>query len=226
MATHVTEVIRTHAAELLTREEVHRLLESLKERSPQLVEEVIPEVLKPGEVQKVLQGLLRERVPIRDLEAILETLGDWASRTKDPEVLTEYARNALARAICQQYREAPGPEGGPARVHCITLDPKVEDLLNSHLDRGESGTVLTMSPAMQNQMISAIQEQINEGTRLAGGRAPVILCSPQVRAWVRRMIEPVLPQIGVLAYNEIVRGLEVISHGMVVLPNEAANISS
>ena len=226
MATHITEVIRSHAAELLTREEVHRLLESLKERSPRLVEELVPEVLKPGEVQKVLQYLLRERVPIRDLETILETLGDWAPRTKDAEVLTEYVRNGLARTICQQCREAGGPDGGPAKIHCITLDPKVEDLLNSHLDRGEGGTVLTVSPAVQNQIVAAVREQVEEGTRLAGGRAPVILCSPQVRAWVRRMIEPVLPQIAVLAYNEIVRGLEVVSHGMVVLPNELANVSS
>ncbi|UCG33019.1 MAG: flagellar biosynthesis protein FlhA [Phycisphaerales bacterium] len=225
MATHLTEVIRSHAAELLTREEVHRLLDNLKERSPKVVEELVPEVMKPGEVQKVLQALLRERVPIRDLETILETLADWAARTKDADVLTEYVRNALARTICQQYRD-PGEPGGPPKIHCITLDPKVEDLLNAHLDRSETGSVLTISPAVQNQLVSAVREQIDEAIKLSGGRTVVILCSPQVRAWVRRMIEPGMPQIGVLAYNEIVRGLEVVSHGMVVLPNELADVSS
>jgi flagellar biosynthesis protein FlhA len=134
MATHLTEVIKNSAAELLTREEVHRLLDNLKERSGKLVEEVVPEVLKPGEIQRVLQNLLRERVPIRDLEAVLETLGDWAPRTKDPEVLTEYVRNTLARTICQQYRAPGESEEEAPKIHCVTLDPKVEDLINSHLE--------------------------------------------------------------------------------------------
>ena len=103
IATHLTELIRLYGAELLTRQEVNKLIDGLKERAPQLVEEVVPDVLKVGEIQKVLQNLLRERVPIRDIETILETLGDWAPRTKDADVLSEYVRNSLARALCQQY---------------------------------------------------------------------------------------------------------------------------
>ena len=226
MATHLTEIIRSHSAELLTRQEVNQLLENLKERSPKVVEEVVPEVLKAGEVQKILQNLLRERVPIRDLEAILETLGDWAPRSKDPDVLTEYARNALARNLCQQYRESPGKDGGAPRIHCVTLDPKLEDMINSHLNRGETGAVLTLAPAVQNRIVDAMRVRVEEATRLSSGRIPVVLCSPQVRAWVRRIIEPALPQVAVLAYNEIVRGLEVVSHGMVVLENESQDVSS
>jgi flagellar biosynthesis protein FlhA len=184
-----------------------------------VVEDVIPEPLKAGDVQKVLQNLLRERVPIRDLETILETLSDWGARTRDTDVLTEYARNALARTICQTYRD----EGN--QVACITLDPKLEEQINGHIDRSERGAFLTLPPAMQNQIVEAISEQIQQAVPAAGGRTPIILCSPQVRAWVKRLIEPVLPQVGVLAYNEIVRGVDVKSLGMVVLSDELANVS-
>jgi len=220
LATHLTEVIKRHAAELVTRQEVHRLLDNLRERSPKLVEEVVPELLKPGQVQKVLQSLLRERVPVRDLETILETLGDWAARTKDPDVLTEYVRNALARTICQMYRS---PDG---KIYCVTLDPQLEDLINSHLERSEAGTFLSVPPATQNRIVAAVRAQVEQATRAASGRSVVVLCSPQVRAWVRRMIEASLPHVGVLAYNEIVRGVEVQSVGMVVLNDEPANVSS
>src|SRR5581483_189913 len=103
MATHLTEVIKSHAYELLTRQEVKNLVDNIKTRVPALIEEVVPTLVKPGELQKVMQNLLRERVPVRDLETILETLGDFASRTKDLDILTEYVRNALSRSICKQY---------------------------------------------------------------------------------------------------------------------------
>lgn len=219
LATHLTEVIRQHAAELLTRQQVTRLLDGLKERSPKLVEELIPDPLKTGELQKVLQNLLRERVPIRDLETILETLGDWVTRTKDLDVLTEYVRNALARNICMSYR------GDDGAIGAITLDPQVEDLINSHLDRTEHGTYLTLPPQTQSRLVEAVRDQVAAALR-TGVKTPVVLCSPQVRAWVRRMIEPVMPHVGVLGYNEIVRGVEVRSQGVVVLGDESPNVSS
>jgi len=215
LATHLTEIVRKHADELLTREAVNLLLDNLKEKSPKVVEEVVPGVLKVGEVQKVMQALLRERVPVRDLEIILETLGDWASRTKDPEVLTEYARNALARTICQLHRNRDN------KVFCLTLDPKLEELLSTHLERSDRGTFLAMSPEAQNRIAAAIRREVEKALSNSGGQTPVILCAPQVRAWVRRIIDGPLPQVAVLAFNEIVRGVEIESLGMVVLEDES-----
>ena len=214
VSTQLTEIIKQHAAELLTRQEVNRLLDNLKQRADKLVEEVVPNVLKPGEVQQVLQALLRERVPIRDLETILETIGDWAPRTKDPEILTEYARNALARALCHAQRADDG------KIHCITLDPGLEEMIHQALQRTDRGSMLTLAPAVQGKIASAIRARVEAATASAGGRPPVLLCSPQIRAWVRRMIEGMLPALAVLSYNEIVRGVEVESHGIVVLNND------
>ncbi|MCG3137987.1 MAG: Flagellar biosynthesis protein FlhA [Phycisphaerae bacterium] len=220
LATHLTEVIKQYADELLTRDQVSRLIDSLKEKSPKLVEEVIPNVLKLGEVQKVLQLLLRERVPVRDLEVVLETLGDWASRTKDPEILTEYVRNSLARTICQLYM------GRDLRISCVTLDPRLEDYINRHLDRTDRGTLLTMPPARQNKLVELIRNEVEKAMSGSPGRTIVLLCSPQVRGWVRRMIENALPQIAVLGFNEIVRGVELESKGMVVGSHEFEDLSS
>jgi len=196
LATHLTEVIKSHAYELLTRQEVKNLVENLKVRLPALVEEVIPTQVKPGELQKVMQNLLRERVPVRDLETILETLGDYSSRTKDLDVLTEYVRNALSRAICKQYVDDRD------RIWCVTLDPAVEELINGHLERGERGTTNNMPPQTAQQIVQQVNAKITELTQ--SGRSPVLLCSPQIRSALRRMVEASLPQLAVLAYNEIV----------------------
>ncbi len=214
VATFLTELIKRHADELLTRQEVNRLLNHLRERATRLVEEVVPEVLKPGEIQRVLQALLRERVPIRDLESILEAIADVAPRTKDSEILTEYARAALARALCHQHKADDG------RIHCITFDPSLEELINKGLERTERGTMLTLPPALQTKIVDAIRVQVDKVTPSTRGRPPVLLCPPQVRPWVRKMIEVQLPAVAVLSYNEIVRGFEIESHGMVVLTDE------
>jgi len=215
MSTFLTDLIRKHADELLTRQEVNRLIDHLKEHAPKLVDEVVGEVLKPGEIQRVLQSLLRERVPIRDLETILETIGDFASRTKDPEILTEYARNALSRTLCHQNK------GDDGRIHCVTLDPSLEELMAKSLHRSEQGTTLTMPPPLQTRMVEAIQAEVDKATPSAGGRPPVILCPPQIRYWIRKMIEVRMPSVAVMSYNEVVRGFEVESHGLVVLADEA-----
>ncbi|RMF72349.1 MAG: flagellar biosynthesis protein FlhA [Planctomycetota bacterium] len=209
LATHLTELIKTHAAELLSRAETHKLLDTLKERNAKLVEEVVPEVLKVGEVQHVLQSLLRERVPIRDLETILETLGDWAPRTKDPEVLTEYARNALARTICGQYRDAGNT------IHCVTLAPQLEDFIQANVQRLERGSNLMIPPDKHEQIVQAARTQIEHANSRAGGATVVILCTPAVRGWMRRLIEPALPATPVLGLNEIVRGIDVHAHGVI-----------
>ncbi len=215
IGTFITEIIKRHADELLSRQEVSRLLDNLKERSPKLIEEVIPEIVKPGELQRVLQALLRERVPIRDLEAILEAVGDVAARTKDTEILTEYARHAIARTLCLQHR------GDDGRIHCVTLDPALEELINKGLDRSERGTTMTLPPPVQTKIVNAIRKQVDRAGTALRGKSPILLCPPPIRAWVRRMIEVSLPSVAVLSYNEVVRGVEVESHGMVVLTDES-----
>ncbi|MDB5305523.1 MAG: Flagellar biosynthesis protein FlhA, partial [Phycisphaerales bacterium] len=209
LATHLTEVIKSHAHELLTRQEVKNLLDNLKTRVPALVEEVVPTQVKPGELQKVMQNLLRERVPVRDLEGILETLGDYAARTKDLDVLTEYVRNTLARAICKQYVDERD------RLWCVTLDPALEELINGHLERSERGTTNTMPPQTAQTIVQQVSAKVAELTQ--AGRSAVLLCSPQIRSPLRRMIEASLPQVAVLAYNEIVAEVVVEAVAMVGL---------
>ncbi len=219
LATHLTEIIKRHADELLTRQQTHKLLETLKEKSPKAVDDVIPEVVKVGELQRVLQQLLRERVPVRDLETILETLGDWAPRTKDTDVLTEYARHALARNICQMYKDEQN------LIRVVTLDPKLEDTIAAHLERSDRGTFLSLAPEVQGRIVGAIRSRLESAVTGSGGHTVVILCSPQVRMWVRRLIEAALPHVPVLGYNEIVRGIEVRSLGLVVLTDGPENVS-
>jgi flagellar biosynthesis protein FlhA len=214
VSTYLTEVIKQHADELLTRQEVNRLLDNLRDKAPKLVEEVVPDVLKPGEIQTVLQALLRERVPIRDLESILETIGNWAGRTKDAEILTEYARNALARTLCQLNK------GDDGKIHCITLDPGIEEVMSKSIERTEHGSVLVMPPDLQGRIVGAIRRKAEEVIPTNRGRPPVILCPPQIRVWVRKLIEAALPAVAVMSYNEIVRSVQVESHGMVVLADE------
>jgi flagellar biosynthesis protein FlhA len=219
LATHLTEIIKRYAAELLTRAETQKLIDNLKQSNAGLIEEVIPNLLKTGDLQRVLQSLLRERVPIRDLETILETLGDWAPKTKDSEILTEYVRNALARTICGQYKDSAGV------LHCVTLDPATEDYLQANIQRLEHGSNLTVPPERQSELALKIKQQAEQAASAATGATVAVLCSPQTRAWVRRIIEAVLPQTPVLAINEVVRGVDVQAHGVISLEVERADIS-
>jgi flagellar biosynthesis protein FlhA len=210
LATHITEVVKTNAADLVTRDEVAALLKQLKEKAPALVEEVMgtgAQQMRPGELQKVLHNLLKERVPIRDLETVLETLGEWGAKTKDVEILTEAVRNGLARTICNQYRDEQNT------IHCVTLDPQLEDTINGYVERNERGSFLTLPPQMARQ----IAENVATGVAklMQQGFHGVVLCSPQVRAQVRKLIESSLPAVAVLSYNEITRGMNVESVGIV-----------
>ena len=207
LATHITEVVKTNAAELVSREEVAALIKQLKEKAPSLVEEVIPSQIKPGELQKVLQNLLRERVPIRDLETVLEVLGEWAAKTKDLDVLTEAVRHGLARTICSQYRDDKNI------IHCVTIDPALEEMVNSYVERNERGSFLTLPPQLARQITESVANNINKLMQLGFGG--VVLCSPQVRAFVRKLIEPSLPAVAVMSYNEVVKGMNVESVGIV-----------
>ncbi len=215
LSTHLTETIKRHADELLTRQEVNALLDTLKERSPNLVEELIPQVVKPGELQKVLQLLLRERIPVRDLETILETIGDWAPRTKDPDVLVEYVRAALARTLCDMNR---GSEG---KLVCITLDPKLEETIGAHIEVTDRGTYSALPPSVQSKIIENAKIEVERIIPTLDGRTPVILCAPRVRLWLRRMLEASIPQVAVMSFNEVVRGFGVETRGMLVIDHES-----
>lgn len=214
MMTHFTEVIQKYADELLTREEVNNLITGLKERAPKLVEEIIPEKVKHGEVQKVLQNLLRERVPIRDLETIIETMGDWIVHTRDIDVLVEYVRNSLRRSIISQYLSAD--EGGVMKLFCVTIDPHLEDVVNSYVDRSTNTTTITLPPILAGQIVSAITMSVDPLVRI--GRPSVVLTSPQVRGPLHRIIESNLPNAAVLGYNEVPNGIDVESVNLVQLP--------
>lgn len=221
LATHLTEVVKTHADELLTREEVGNLLTQLKEKSPKLVEEVVPGVVKAGDLQSVLQSLLRERVPIRDMETILETLGDWGTKTKDVDVLVEYVRHALRRVICQLHSSPATEQGGKPRLVCVTLDPSLEDLIAAHIDRSGGGTTVNMPARTANTIAREIMQAL--GPVVNAGNSPVVIASPQVRAVVRQIVQPHLPNIVVLGYNEIVPEVEVESMGLVSPPPDPAD---
>ncbi|MCC7389932.1 MAG: flagellar biosynthesis protein FlhA [Phycisphaerales bacterium] len=211
LATHLTEIVKQHAHELLTREEVNNLLENLRAKSPKLVEEAIPAAIKVADLQRVLHNLLRERVPIRDMESIIETLADWGPKTKDVDILTEYVRNALRRVICEQYA-APGENGKP-RLVCVTLDPAFEDHIASYIERGPAGTSLSMPARVATRAAELILRALQRVT--AGGHHAVVIASPQVRAQVRQILEPHLATAAVLGYNEIPPGVEVESVGLV-----------
>ncbi|MFH0911581.1 MAG: flagellar biosynthesis protein FlhA, partial [Planctomycetota bacterium] len=209
IATHLTEVIKSRAHEILTREEVRRLLDNLREKAGALVQDVVPDLLNIADVQKVLQNLLRERVSIRNLELVLEVLADYGRRTKDPEILTEYVRNATARWLCSEYAEAGNT------LHVVTLDPRLEENIQQAIDHTEGGSFLTLAPAEVQRIIEAIGRELN--TLLAAGHQAVVLTSPQIRAQMKRMTEGSLPMLVVLSYNEILPEYKVESVGMVRL---------
>ncbi|MEM8756160.1 MAG: flagellar biosynthesis protein FlhA [Planctomycetota bacterium] len=218
MATHVSEVVKRHAEELLSREEVGNLLEQLKETAPKLVEEAVPAALGVGELQKVLQGLLRERVPVRDLESILEAMAEWAPRSKDPAVRVEYARNALRRQLSAMHA-SPG-EDGATILRCVSVDPGVEERVQGYVDRANDTTSVSMPPRTSQQLAAAVLEAMSPLT--AGGYTPIVLASPPVRGPLFELLEPHIPGLVVLGYNEVVPGVQVESLGYVRWPEPAA----
>ncbi len=208
LATHLTEIIKRHAAELLTRQEVQNLIDLVRGQHPALVEE-LNRALSLGEIQKVLQGLLKEGVPIRDLVTIFETLADYGRVTKDIDLLIEHVRQALARQISKIYQTAEG------FIPVITLSPDLEELIRNSVQRTETGVTISIDPQKMRAIIENIAKEVEKLASL--GYQPVILCHPGVRPYLRKLIEGVLPQVAVLSYNEIAPGVEVKSMGMVSL---------
>jgi flagellar biosynthesis protein FlhA len=207
IATHLTEIIKGHAQEILTRQDVKTLIGNLKERNPVVVDELIPNKMTNGDVQKVLVNLLKERVSIRDLGSILEILADNAEKTKDTDILTEFVRDSLSRQICDQYRDQSGAIG------VITLDPRMEQLLEVSMQKTDRGSKLVLRPEMATKILDAVNEEVLRV--MSKNEQPVILTSPIVRSQFRKMIEPTTPGAVVVSYNEIAAGINIRSIGMV-----------
>jgi flagellar biosynthesis protein FlhA len=207
LATHLQEVVRRHADELLNRDAAKHLMDELKKASPAVVDELIPGVMKLAEVQQVLQMLLREEVPIRQLGVILETLGDYATKTKDLVLLTEFVRNRLARTICTRYRDKE------SRLFVLTLDPALEDRIAAGIEHSERGLFIRMSPPAIEKTCERIAAEI--GKLMQQGRPPVVLVSPQIRPGLRQMTQASMPRLVVLSYNEITRDTKIEALGMI-----------
>ncbi len=206
VATHLTEIIKRNAHELLGRQETQNLLDMVKEQAPALVEELVPNLLPLGTVQKVLQNLLRERVSIRDLRTILETLADYAPSTKDPELLTEYVRAAMRRAITKQYQDEDG------KLPVIVLDHQLEELLGGAVQRTDHGAFLSLEPGLAQRVLAALSRAA-EAVSLQN-LVPVVLTAPGLRLPLRKLTERVLPSVAVLSHNEVegpIRTLKVVS---------------
>jgi flagellar biosynthesis protein FlhA len=207
VATHLTEVVRRHADEILSRDATKHLVEELKKTSPAVVEELIPSQMKLAEVQQVLQNLLREQVSIRQLAPILETLGEYAGRAKEPGLLTEYVRHRLARGISTRYRDKQG------KLQVVTLDPALEDRIRAGLEHTDRGLVIRMSPPAIEATCRLIAQELDKLVK--PGRPQVLLVSPQIRAGLKQMTSASLPRLVVLSYNEITRDTQIESLGMV-----------
>ncbi len=206
LATHLTEIIKVHAAEILGRQEVQTLLDSVKETNAAVVEELTPAMLAIGDIQKVLANLLRERVSIRDMVTVLETLADYAALTKDTEILTEYVRHALARQLSRQYAAANV-------LSCVTLDPQLEQMISNAVQRTESGSYVALEPSVMQTLLQSLSVELPKLTNL--GYLPVVLASPAVRLSFYKLIERSIPSIVVLSYAELDPKVEVQSLGMV-----------
>jgi flagellar biosynthesis protein FlhA len=207
LSTHLAEVVKAHASELLSRQDVQTLLDNAKTINETVVTELVPNVLQVGEIQKVLQHLLQERVPIRDMVTILETMADFGARVKDPDQLGELVRSSIARTITRQYVDQEN------RVFCITLEPMLEHSLIESLNVTTFGSTLMLEPQEQRRIIAGLEEQMNKA--LAEGYQPVLLCGNQLRLPLHRLVSKYMSGLNVLAYNEIAAKADVEFVGQV-----------
>ncbi|MBQ7919972.1 MAG: flagellar biosynthesis protein FlhA [Lachnospiraceae bacterium] len=207
IATHLTEIIRQHISELLTRQDVQNLINNLKDTNPSLIEELVPKLLGIGEIQKVLQNLLKEGISIRDLLTILETLADYAPTTRDTDILTEYVRQALKRAISGRY--FPAHE----TTSVVTLDPKIEQEIMGSVKQTESGAYLNLDPVRSKAILNSVGNEVQKLENL--GKNPIVITSPIVRMYFKRLTEDYYKDLIVVSYNEIESSAELQSVGMV-----------
>ena len=207
IATHLTEIVRRHIDELLTRQDVQNLISNVKESNPTLVEELVPKLMGVGEIQKVLQNLLREGVSIRDLVTIMENLADHAVVTRDTDILTEYARQGLKRAISSKFF-APNET-----TSVVTLDPQVEQEIMSSVKQTEQGSFISLDPAKSQKIINNVKQEIAKLENL--GKVPIVVTSPIVRIYFKKLTEDYFRDLIVISYNEIESNIELQSVGMV-----------
>jgi flagellar biosynthesis protein FlhA len=217
VATHLTEVIKNHAPEILSRQDTRDLLDNLKETYPALINDLIPGQLSLGEVQEILKNLLRERISIRDLVTILETASGLASSVKDPDLLAEATRQKLARTISNQYRSADGA------IHVVTLSPRIERLLSQALGDITQGINLNLEPAVAQQLIERAAQEVE--SMAMRGYPPLVLCSAAVRLAFKRLTGRALPTLAVLSYSEIAPGIDVQAEGMIELQPQMVGAS-
>ena len=208
IATHLTEIIRDNLHELLSRQDVQMLVDNIKESNPVLVEELVPKLMSIGDVQKVLANLLKEGISIRDLVTILETLADYATVTRDIDLLTEYSRQALRRAISQKFFDNE-------MNTVITLDPELEQAIMSNVQSTEQGSYIALDPSTTQKIFESLQSQVQKLTSM--GLQPIILTSPIVRIYFKRLVEQTIPDLVVLSYNELEPTTDIQSIGMVSL---------
>ena len=208
IVTHLTETIRSHAAELLTRQDVRALLDRLKETNAAVVEEVVPDTLSLGEIQRVLQSLLVEGVSIRDLGTIVEAIGDKARTTRDTSLLAEYARQALGRAITAPHLDEQ------LRLQAITLDPAIEQEVATSITQTTDGEYLAMDPPRAQAIVAALRAQVEHAT---APRRAARCCSARraIRRHLRRLIAQAQPHLAVCSYNEIAPGINVETIGVI-----------
>ncbi len=206
LATHLTEVIKAHADEILGRQETQNLIDNLKKTNSSLVEEVVPDLMSVGEIQKVLANLLRERVSIRDMATILEVLADYARATKDTEILTEYVRHAMARQITQQNVQQN-------MLPCITLDPALENRIAGAVQRTDRGSYVSLDPDTMQKLLTSLNTELQKLTNM--GYQPVVLTSPAIRLYFRKLVERSVQGLIVLSHAEIEQSVEIQILGVV-----------
>ncbi len=211
LTTHISDIIRRYADELLGRQEVQQLLDNIKHTHPKVIEELIPNIVSLGTVVRCLQNLLRESIPIRDLLGILEAMADYGVITKDPDILTEYIRQRLARTITAQYQL---PDGS---MNVITIDQELEQNISSSIQQTEHGSYLAMEPGIVQNMMEKIAGKVEKFTEL--NQQPIILCSPQNRMHLKKLTDRFLRDVAVLSYDEITHNVNIQTLGTVRLSN-------
>jgi flagellar biosynthesis protein FlhA len=211
LTTHIAEIVRHHASEMLGRQEVQKLLERIKESHPKVIEELVPNQLPLGSVVKVLQNLLQEQIPIRDMLTVLESLADWAPLTKDPDILTEYVRQRLARTITNLYQD---PQGC---IQAITIDAHAEAKITEAIRQTEQGSFLALDPHAAHQLVNSIAAEIEKFVQL--NLQPILLCSPQIRPHLKKLIDRFVPNLVVLSFNDILSNVQLESLGNLELPD-------